>query len=64
MHAIADSHHITQMASLAQRLNLSRGMLDFLRTEALDQSYPCHTTQTSLEEQLKLSTTWVQQHYL
>lgn len=50
--------------ALAQRLNLSRGMLDFLRTEALDQSYPCHTTQTSLEEQLKLSTTWVQQHYL
>lgn len=50
--------------ALAQRLNLSRGMLDFLRTEALDQSYPCHTTQTSLEEQLKLSMTWVQQHYL
>ncbi|MHA3115594.1 NAD-dependent epimerase/dehydratase family protein [Acinetobacter sp. ANC 4635] len=53
--------------SLAQRLNLSREMLEFLRTEPLtpNKSYTvCHASQVSLEEQLMQSVAWVKQHYL
>ncbi|PVZ88314.1 hypothetical protein C9426_09000 [Serratia sp. S1B] len=52
---------------LAQRLNLSREMLEFLRTEPLtpNQSYTVHhASQASLEEQLMQSVDWVKQHYL
>ncbi|MHA3091214.1 SDR family oxidoreductase [Acinetobacter brisouii] len=52
---------------LAQRLNLSREMLEFLRTEPLtpNQSYTVHhASQSSLEEQLMQSVAWVKQHYL
>ncbi|MHA3053898.1 NAD-dependent epimerase/dehydratase family protein [Acinetobacter sp. ANC 4633] len=50
---------------LAQRLNLSREMLEFLCTEPLNKSYTvCHASQESLEEQLIQSVAWVKQHYL
>ncbi|MHA3103604.1 SDR family oxidoreductase [Acinetobacter sp. ANC 3791] len=52
---------------LAQRLNLSREMLEFLRTEPLtpNKSHTVsHASQVPLEEQLMQSVDWVKQHYL
>ncbi|MHA3050970.1 SDR family oxidoreductase [Acinetobacter sp. ANC 4640] len=50
---------------LAQHLNLSREMLEFLRTEPLNKSYTVsHASQAPLEEQLMQSVAWVKQHYL